>query len=84
MRSVFGMCGMHADGSKAQDLSPWLLPNLRALDFRKDKNAFVKYNANSGEYKDSTFAGNANINEDSSAVLNQNMRTSTLRHQTIL
>ena len=53
---------------KHLDSSPWLLPSLRVLDFRKDKNAFVKYNATSGEYKDSTFAGNANINQDSSAV----------------
>ena len=35
LRSVFGMCGMHADGSKATDLSRWLLPSLRVSVYRK-------------------------------------------------
>jgi hypothetical protein len=36
LRSVYGMCGLHADGAIRQmDLSPWLLPSLLVLDFRK-------------------------------------------------
>ena len=68
LRSVFGMCGMHADGSKALGFKSMVVAQFTGIGLQKDKNAFVKYNATSGEYKDSTFAGNANINEDSSAV----------------
>ena len=36
LRSVFGMCGMEADGSKAHlDSVPWLLHSLLVLDYRK-------------------------------------------------
>ena len=68
LRSVFGMCGMHADGSKALGFKSMVVAQFTGIGLQKDKNAFVKYNSTSGEYKDSTFAGNANINEDSTAV----------------
>ena len=68
LRSVFGMCGMHADGSKALGFKSMVVAQFTGIGLQKDVNAFVKYNRISGEYKDSTFAGNANINEDSSAV----------------
>ena len=68
LRSVFGMCGMHADGSKALGFKSMVVAQFTGIGLQKDKNAFVKYNASSGEYKDSTFAGNANINEDAPAV----------------
>ena len=68
LRSVFGMCGMHADGSKALGFKSMVVAQFTGIGLQKDVNAFVKYNRTSGEYKDSTFAGNANINEDSSAV----------------
>lgn len=68
LRSVFGMCGMHADGSKALGFKSMVVAQFTGIGLQKDKNAFVKYDSTSGEYKDSTFAGNANINEDSSAI----------------
>ena len=68
LRSVFGMCGMHADGSKALGFKSMVVAQFTGIGLQKDKNAFVKYNPTSGEYKDSTFAGNANINEDSRAI----------------
>ena len=68
LRSVFGMCGMHADGSKALGFKSMVVAQFTGIGLQKDKNAFVKYNSSSGEYKDSTFAGNANLPEDSSAV----------------
>ena len=68
LRSVFGMCGMHADGSKALGFKSMVVAQFTGIGLQKDTNAFVKYNATSGEYKDSTFAGNANINQDSSAA----------------
>ena len=68
LRSVFGMCGMHADGSKASGFKSMVVAQFTGIGLQKDKNAFIKYNKNSGEYKDSTYVGNANINEDSSAI----------------
>ena len=68
LRSVFGMCGMHADGSKALGFQVDGCGTVHRHRSSKDVNAFVKYNASSGEYKDSTFAGNTNLNTDSSAI----------------
>jgi len=68
LRSVYGMCGMHADGSKASGFKSMVVAQFTGIGLQKDKNAFVKYNETSGEYKDSTFAGNENINTDSRAV----------------
>jgi hypothetical protein len=68
LRSVFGMCGMHADGSKASGFKSMVVAQFTGIGLQKDKAAFVKYDTTSGEYKDSTFAGNENINTDSRAV----------------
>jgi len=68
LRSVFGMCGMHADGSKALGFKSMVVAQFTGIGLQKDVNAFVKYNATSGEYKDSTFAGNTNLNTDSRAI----------------
>ena len=36
LRSVFGMCGMEADGNKSSlDLNPWLLHSSQVLDYKK-------------------------------------------------
>ena len=70
LRSLsYGMCGMHADGSKALGFKSMVVAQFTGIGLQKDVNAFVKYNASSGEYKDSTFAGNTNLNTDSSAIL---------------
>tara|TARA_B100000900_G_scaffold413209_1_gene436710 strand:- start:2931 stop:8825 length:5895 start_codon:yes stop_codon:yes gene_type:complete len=68
LRSVFGMCGLHADGSKALGFKSMVVAQFTGIGLQKDVNAFVKYNATSGEYKDSTFAGNTNLNTDSTAI----------------
>jgi hypothetical protein len=68
LRSVFGMCGMHADGSKASGFKSMVVAQFTGIGLQKDKNAFVKYDENSGEYRDTTFAGNENINTDSLAI----------------
>ena len=62
------MCGMYADGSKATGFKSMVVAQYTGIGLQKDNNAFVKYDKTSGEYKDSTFAGNDNINSDSRAV----------------
>ena len=68
LRSVFGMCGCLSDGSKADGFKSMVIAQFTGIGLQKDPNAFVKYDSTSGEYKDTTFAGNENIQSDSRAV----------------
>ena len=68
LRSVFGMCGVLSDGSKADGFKSMVIAQFTGIGLQKDPNAFVKYDSSSGEYKDTTFAGNENIQSDSRAV----------------
>tara|TARA_R100001594_G_scaffold47989_1_gene80869 strand:+ start:1142 stop:7000 length:5859 start_codon:yes stop_codon:yes gene_type:complete len=68
LRSVYGMCGMFADGNKATGFKSMVVAQFTGIGLQKDNNAFVKYDTSSGEYKDTTFAGNENIANDSEAV----------------
>jgi hypothetical protein len=74
LRSVYGMCGVLADGDKASGFKSMVLAQFTGIGLQKDKNAFVKYDSSSGEYKDSTFAGNENINSDSLAIFKPSYR----------
>jgi|TARA_R100000084_G_scaffold27932_1_gene10139 hypothetical protein len=44
LRSVFGMQGMHADGSKADGFRSMVVAQFTAVSLQKDDRAFVKYN----------------------------------------
>ena len=68
LRSVYGMCGLYADGAKADGFKSMVLAQFTGIGLQKDNNAFVKYDTTSGTYKDSTYAGNENIHSDSRAV----------------
>jgi hypothetical protein len=68
LRSVYGMCGLHADGNKADGFKSMVVAQFTGIGLQKDDNAFVKYDPISGIYKDSTYAGNDNIHTDSLAV----------------
>ena len=67
MRSVFGMCGLHADGNKADGFKSMVVAQFTGIGLQKDDNAFVKYNTTSGLYEDNTVTGNENIHTDSRA-----------------
>ena len=62
------MCGMFADGDKATGFKSMVVAQFTGIGLQKDDNAFVKYDQTSGTYKDSTYAGNANIHSDSLAI----------------
>ena len=68
LRSVFGMCGMHADGSKADGFKSMVVAQYTGIGLQKDDNAFVKYNTTTGVWDDKTVAGNEAISTDSRAV----------------
>ena len=70
LRSVFGMCGMHADGSKADGFKSMVVAQFTGIGLQKDDKAFVVFNENeppSGLYNDSTTAGNETISNNSRA-----------------
>ena len=70
LRSVFGMCGMLADGAKATGFRSMVVAQYTGIGLQKDDNAFVKYNESSpptGQYDDNTVAGNATLSTSSKA-----------------
>ena len=67
LRSVFGMCGLFADGDKATGFQSMVLAQFTGVGLQKDNNAFVKYNSTSGTYEDKTATGNSNLESDSRA-----------------
>lgn len=67
LRSVYGMCGLHADGEKASGFKSMVVAQFTGIGLQKDRKAFVKYNRNSGVYEDFTATGNENIQTDSLA-----------------
>ena len=67
LRSVFGMCGIHADGSKATGFRSMVIAQFTGIGLQKDDRAFVKYNTTSGVYEDNTKLGNEAISTDSRA-----------------
>jgi hypothetical protein len=67
IRSVFGMSGLLADGSKADGFKSMVVAQFTAVGLQKDNNAYVKYNNTLGIYEDSSVSGNENITSDGQA-----------------
>jgi hypothetical protein len=63
VRSVYGMCGLLADGDKATGFKSMVVAQYTGIGLQKDENAFVRYDTGTGEYKDSTEL--TNLNTDS-------------------
>jgi hypothetical protein len=65
LRSVYGMCGLLADGDKATGFKSMVVAQFTGIGLQKDTNAYVKYDETSGTYKDNTVY--QNLNTDSRA-----------------
>ena len=50
LRSAFGMCGLHADGSKATGFKSMVVAQFTGVSLQKDNNAFLYYNSTTGQY----------------------------------
>ncbi|MEC8551978.1 MAG: tail fiber domain-containing protein, partial [Pseudomonadota bacterium] len=50
LRSVFGMCGLHADGSKATGFKSMVVAQFTGIGLQKDDNAFILYDSGTGRY----------------------------------
>jgi len=58
LRSVYGMCGMHADGDKVDGFKSMVVAQFTGIGLQKDNNAFVKYKSSTGAYEDTTTVAN--------------------------
>jgi len=67
LRSVYGMCGLLADGDKATGFKSMVVAQYTAIGLQKDDEAFAKYqyNSTSGEYKYSSSIENLNTDSQS-------------------
>ena len=70
MRSVFGMQGLHADGSKVSTgFKSMVTAQFTGVSLQKDDSAFIKYNETTGLYDDQGSLGSSSIlHLDSRAV----------------
>jgi len=66
MRSTYGMCGLHADGSKATGFRSMVIGQFTGIGLQIDDNAFNKYNSTDGSWSDSSTV--TNIHSDSRAI----------------
>jgi len=74
LRSVFGMCGLLADGDKATGFKSMVVAQFTGIGLQKDDNAFVIYDKDSGTYLDSTVPGNETISTNSRSTFKPNYR----------
>ena len=65
LRSVYGMNGMHADGSKATGFKSMVVAQFTGVSLQKDDNAFLKYDKQTGTFLYSDTV--ANIHSDGDA-----------------
>ncbi len=65
LRSVYGMCGLLADGDKATGFKSMVVAQYTGIGLQKDDNAFVRYDTGTGDYKDSTTIANLHTNSRS-------------------
>jgi len=56
MRSVWGMNGMHADGSKATGFRSMVVAQFTGVSLQKDDRAFVKYSKSGRSYENSFYS----------------------------
>ena len=61
LRSVWGMNGMLADGSKATGFKSMVVAQFTGLSLQKDDRAFVRYNTSTGSYDVATSGDGAHL-----------------------
>ena len=61
LRSVWGMNGMNADGSKATGFKSMVVAQFTGLSLQKDDRAFVRYNNSTGNYDNAVSGDGAHL-----------------------
>lgn len=62
LRSVWGINGMHADGSEATGFKSMVVAQFTGISLQKDDRAFVLYNPSTGNYEAQAAGSGAHIN----------------------
>ena len=62
LRSVWGINGMHADGSRATGFKSMVVAQFTGISLQKDDRAFVLYNQSTGAYEPQAQGSGAHIN----------------------
>ena len=68
LRSVYGMCGMHADGNKATGFKSMVVAQFTGVSLQKDDNAFIEYDETSKSFKDNNQSLNAPLHTYSGSI----------------
>ena len=73
LRSVYGMCGMHADGSKATGFKSMVVAQFTGVSLQKDDRAFAEYNATNRGYDKISYTKQtgAQLSQESSSKINE-------------
>jgi hypothetical protein len=74
LRSVYGMCGLLADGNKASGFKSMVVAQFTGIGLQKDDNAFVLYGSSTGTYQDNTTPGNETISTNSRSLFKPEYR----------
>ena len=64
LRSVYGMCGMHADGAKASGFKSMVVAQFTGVSLQKDDNAFCKFDESTGSFKFASTVDNIHSDPD--------------------
>ena len=70
LRSAYGMCGLHADGSKATGFKSMVVAQYTGIGLQKDDNAFIIYNESTGLYdtNSTTLLSNRPLHNNQEAI----------------
>jgi hypothetical protein len=71
LRSTYGICGMHADGSRATGFRSMVVAQYTGISLQKDDSAFLKYNGTIF----ATQSGNDSLHTDAEAIYNPKQRS---------
>jgi len=74
LRSVYGMCGLLADGDKTSGFKSIVVAQFTGIGLQKDDRAFVVFNETTGLYEDNTVSGNETISNNSRAIFKPDWR----------
>jgi microcystin-dependent protein len=78
MRSVWGMQGMHADGSKATGFRSMVVAQFTGVSLQKDDRAFVKYNESTRQYENTFYS--AGTTQSAPDLATKSSSTGTVYH----
>lgn len=80
MRSVWGMNGMHTDGSKATGFRSMVVAQFTGISLQKDDRAFVKYIPSSREYRNDFYSPGPESTKLGADLSSQSSSSGTVYH----